>query len=51
MNDKISLVNGGAYHLSSKPAESEYCRHGGHSGYEQPSKQSSVLYINAKKIV
>jgi hypothetical protein len=37
--------------LALKPAQSAICRHGSEGGYEQPSKQSFVVYLTAKKLV
>jgi hypothetical protein len=42
---------GGVYRPALRPAQSALCRHGGEGGYEQPSKQSSVVYLTAKKLV
>jgi hypothetical protein len=45
------IGNGGVYLPALKPAQSALCRPGGEGGYEQPSKQSFMVYLTAKKLV
>jgi hypothetical protein len=45
------IGNGGVYRPALKPAQSTLCRHGSEGGYEQPSKQSFVVHLTAKKLV
>jgi hypothetical protein len=45
------IGNDGVYRPALKPAQSALCRRGGEGGYEQPSKQSFVVYLTARKLV
>jgi hypothetical protein len=45
------IGNGGVYRPALTPAQSALCRHGGEGSYEQPSKQSFLVYLTAKKLV